>query len=290
MGDDMSRPIRPEVASYYHEPTATISHVAFDRGSRAAAIIDPVLDFDMTSGRTSTESADRMLRLARAEGLDVKWILETHIHADHLTAAPYLKQRLGGEIGVGARVGAVQRRCNEMFNLDEGAEALPDQFDRLFEEGDEFKIGGLVARVMFTPGHTDIDVTYLIGDAAFIGDTLFMPDVGTARADFPGGDARVLYRSIQKILDLPENTRLFHCHDYPPKGRGPRWESTVAEQRRNVLLADGGEDDFVARREARDKTLDLPRLFYASLQINIRAGLAPPPEDNGASYLKLPVK
>lgn len=286
----MSKAKKPEVASYFHNDTNSVSHLVFDRSSRAAAIIDPVLDFDASSAKTATHSVDRMVTLAKAEGLNVKWILETHIHADHLTAAPYIKMKLGGQIAAGAGVVEMQQHWNDVFNFKGEARAEPDVFDRLFEDGETFAIGALEARVMATPGHTSADITYVIGDAAFIGDTLFMPDYGTARADFPGGDARMLHRSIDALMSLPEDTRLFLCHDYLTKSRTQhRWESTVRDQRRNVLLAGKSADEFVLLREARDKTLGAPALFYPSLQINLRAGLAPPPEDNGASYLKTPL-
>ncbi len=286
----MSKAKKPDVVSYFHNPTKTASHIVFDRSSRAAAVIDPVLDFDLNTGRTSTESAERIITLAKAEGLNVQWILETHVHADHLTAAPYIKQKLGGQIGIGSRITEVQETWNSFFNYKDGLRTEASVFDHLFEDGEVFSIGALEAHVMFTPGHTNVDVTYLIGDAAFVGDTLFMPDYGTARADFPGGDARQLYRSIQKILTLPDETRLFLCHDYLPKGRSQyRWETTVAEQRHNIHIAGVSEDDFVAMREAKDKTLGPPALLYPSVQINIRAGMAPPPEDNGISYIKVPL-
>ncbi len=286
----MSKAKKPEVASYFHNDTNSISHLVFDRSSRAAAIIDPVLDFDARSGKISTQGADRMVTLAKAEGLNLKWILETHIHADHLTAAPYVKMRLGGQIGAGAGVVEMQRIWNGAFNFKDGSQAEPDAFDHLFEDGEVFAIGALEGVVMATPGHTSADVTYHIGDAAFIGDTLFMPDYGTARADFPGGGARELYRSIQSLLSLPDETRLFLCHDYLTRGRTQhRWETTVHDQRRNIMIAGRSEDEFAALRDERDKSLGYPALFYQSLQMNLRAGLAPSPEDNGVSYLKFPL-
>lgn len=286
----MSKAKKPEVASYFHHDTNSVSHMVFDRSSRAAAIIDPVLDFDARSGKISTHSVDRMVTLAKAEGLNLKWILETHIHTDRLTAAPYVKMRLGGQIAAGVGVVEMQRMWNATFNFTGDAQAVPDVFDHLFEDGEVFAIGALEGVVMATPGHTSADVTYVIGDAAFIGDTLFMPDYGTARADFPGGGARELYRSIQSLLALPDEIRVFLCHDYLAKGRAQhRWETTVRDQRRNVMIVEKSEDDFIASREERDKTLGFPALFYPSLQINLRAGLAPAPEDNGVSYLKLPL-
>ncbi len=285
------RNMRPDVSSFFHAATNTISHIVFDRASRVAAIIDPVLDFDPLALKTSTVSADKIITLAKAEGLSVAWILETHIHADHMTAACYLKDKLGGKIGIGARVAEVQETWNGLLHLTDAAKTDLTMFDHVFEDGEEFSIGRLTAKVMFTPGHTAADVTYVMGDAAFVGDTMFMPDYGTARADFPGGDARVLYRSIQKVLALPPQTRIFLCHDYLPKsGRGQhRWETTVAEQMQNLHLAGMSEDAFAAMREAKDASLGAPPLLYPAVQVNIRAGIAPPPEENGVSYLKLPI-
>ena len=284
----------PSVTSFFDDRTKTVTHVVRDPGSRAAAIVDPVLDYDHASGRKSTASADRVLAHVEAEGLEVVWLLETHVHADHLTAAPYLKERLGGvpRIAVGKKVSEVQKTWNGIFNYKPEVAPDPSVFDHLFEDGDTFTIGALEGRVMATPGHTAMDVTYVIGDAAFIGDTLFMPDYGTARCDFPGGDARTLYHSIQRILALPDETRLFLCHDYLPReGRSEHaFETTVAEQKRNVMVAGLDEEAFVALREGRDKTLSAPALLYPSLQVNIRAGRMPPAEDNGVTYLKTPVR
>jgi len=283
---------RPVVTGFFDEQTNTVSYVVRDPEGTAAAIIDSVLDFDYASGRTGTAAADRVAAFVRDNGLKVEWILETHVHADHLSAAPYLQGLLGGRIGIGEKITVVQDTFGKVFN--EGTEFRRDgsQFDRLFRDGDTFAIGGLTARVMHTPGHTPACLTYVIGDAAFVGDTLFMPDYGTARCDFPGGSARDLYRSIQKILALPDETRIFVGHDYKPAGRDRHvWETTVAEEKaRNVHI--GGartEEEFVALREARDRTLDMPRLIIPSLQINMRAGQMPPPARDGRTYLKIPV-
>ncbi len=283
--------LKPEVTSFFDPVTKTVSHVVRDPNSRACAIIDPVLDIDLKSGTLSTESADRILAHVESQGLETQWILETHIHADHLTAAAYLKERLGGRIGVGEHIRAVQDTWNEIFNYDESQKATTAVFDELFSDGDSFAIGGLTAQVIHTPGHTAADVTYVIGDAVFVGDTLFMPDYGTARTDFPGGDARTLYRSIQRILALPAEYRAFMAHDYLPEGRTDyAWETTIGAERENVMIAGKSEDEFVAAREAKDATLGAPVLLYPSLQVNIRAGHMPPAESNGVSYLKIPLK
>lgn len=281
----------PETASFMDPATKTITHIVRDPSSRAAAVIDPVLDFDPASGKTWTGCADRVIEFIRDAGLGLEWILETHVHADHLTAAPYIKEKLGGRIAIGKRIAEIQDTWNSIFNYKEGLRTGPGVFDHLFGDGDAFSIGGMPGRVMETPGHTNIDVTYVIGDAAFVGDTLFMPDYGTARADFPGGDARKLYRSIKKILSLPDATRLYLCHDYLPQGRSEyRWQTTVAEEKNNLHIRGKSEDEFAAMREAKDKTLGAPALLYPSLQVNIRAGQKPPAEDNGISYLKVPLR
>jgi glyoxylase-like metal-dependent hydrolase (beta-lactamase superfamily II) len=285
------RAMPPDITAFFDAATNTVSYLVTDPETATAAIIDSVLDYDASSGRTATASADRLIEAVRQRSLSVAWILETHVHADHLTAAHYLQQKLGGRTGVGARITEVQKTFGPLFNA--GA-FLPDgrQFDSLFEDDESFRIGGLSVQVLHTPGHTSADVTYVIGDAAFVGDTLFMPDYGTARADFPGGDARMLYRSIHRILELPPETRLFTAHDYLPDGRKDyAWESTVAQQRRfNVHVRDGiTEDDFVAMRTARDAKLAMPKLILPSVQVNIRAGALPPPEENGVSYLKIPI-
>jgi glyoxylase-like metal-dependent hydrolase (beta-lactamase superfamily II) len=277
--------MRPNRQAFFDAATWTVTYVVHD--GAAAAIIDSVLDYDPKSGRTRTASADRVIAFVRSRGLKVEWILETHAHADHLSAAPYLRAHLGGRIAIGGRIREVQAIFREVFNLEKELPA----FDHLFADGERFAIGALEAEVLHVPGHTPADMAYRIGDALFVGDTLFMPDVGTARADFPGGDARTLYRSIRRILALPPETRLFVCHDYPPQGREPRWETTVAEQRAaNIHVRDGvSEDEFVAMRSARDRTLEMPTLILPSIQVNIRAGELPLPEANGRTYLKIPL-
>lgn len=281
----------PEITALFDEATNTVSYIVADPSTKMAAVIDSVLDFDPKSGRTATASADRLIADVRGKGLTVEWLLETHMHADHLTAAPYLKEKLGGRIAIGARIGEVQKTFGAVFNAEPGFAVDGRQFDHLFADGERFRIGALEARALHTPGHTPACMTYVVGDAAFIGDTLFMPDYGTARADFIGGDARALYRSIRRILDLPGETRLFTGHDYAPGGRAFAWESTVAEQRAaNIHVHDGvDEDAFVAMRTARDATLDFPRLILPSVQVNMRAGHMPPAEDNGVRYLKIPI-
>lgn len=285
--------MRPQIEAFYDAVTGTVSYVVYDRPQGRGAIIDSVLDYDPKAGRTTTGSADRILQFVRAKELTIDWLLETHAHADHLSAAQYLKAECGGRIAIGAQITTVQKVFRDVFNIERGF--LPDgsQFDHLFADGERFRIGELEASVIYVPGHTPADVAYHIGDAVFVGDTLFMPDVGTARCDFPGGDAHELYRSIRRLLSLPPETRLFMCHDYPPEGgaRGPAWETTVAEQRaRNIHVHDGvSEEEFVALRTARDKTLEMPTLILPSVQVNIRAGHMPPAEDNGLRYLKIPI-
>ncbi|MBM3545450.1 MAG: MBL fold metallo-hydrolase [Alphaproteobacteria bacterium] len=283
--------MKPDVAAFFDKATYTVSYIVTDPSSSRAAIIDSVLDYDPNSGRTSTASADRLITAVRERGIEVEWILETHVHADHLSAAPYLKGKLGGRIGIGEHVCRVQKVFKSLFNAEPAFAVDGRQFDHLFRDGETFRIGSLESRVLHTPGHTPADLTYVIGDAAFVGDTLFMPDFGTARTDFPGGDARMLFKSIRRILELPPATRLFTGHDYAPGGRDYAWESTVADQRaRNVHMHDGVlEDEFVAARNARDATLDMPRLILPSVQVNMRAGQLPPPEDNGVRYLKIPI-
>ena len=281
----------PKVRAFFHEPTFTVSYLVWDPATKRAAIIDSVLDFDQKSGRTGTHSAEAILAAAREEGVGVDWLLETHAHADHLSAAPFLKQATGAPIVIGEHIRQVQQAFKDVFNLgDVTADGRP--FDKLITDGEVLQLGELEIKVLHTPGHTPACVSYLIGDAAFVGDTMFMPDYGTARADFPGGDARTLYRSIQKLLALPDKTRVFLCHDYKAPGRKKfAWESTIREQRKkNVHLKNGvSEDQFVAMREARDKTLGMPVLILPSIQVNIQAGALPPPEDNGVRYLKLPI-
>ncbi len=282
----------PVVRTFFDEPTFTATHVVHDPESGRAAVIDPVLDFDQSSGRTSTASAQGLVDYVRAEGLTVDWLLETHAHADHLSAAPFLKAELGGTMAIGAAITTVQQTFAKVFNEPASFAQDGSQFDRLMQDGDRFDLGGLSATVLHVPGHTPACLAFAIGDAVFVGDTLFMPDYGTARCDFPGGDARQLYRSIHRLLALPDETRLFLCHDYKAPGREDYvWETTVAAQRAdNVHVHDGiGEDAFVAMREARDATLAMPRLILPSVQINIRAGHFPEPEANGVSYLKLPL-
>jgi glyoxylase-like metal-dependent hydrolase (beta-lactamase superfamily II) len=279
------------IQAFFDPVTGTVSYVLSDERSRAAAVIDPVLDYDYRSGHTATRSADQVLAYLRERQLRLDWILETHAHADHLSAARWLQEQAGGRIAIGEPIREVQATFRKLFNLERGF--LPDgsQFDHLFRDGETFRIGELEARAMLVPGHTPADMAYVVGDAVFVGDTLFMPDVGTARADFPGGDAHVLYRSIRRLLDLPPQTRMYVCHDYPPPGREARWETTVGEQReRNIHVHDGvGEDAFVAMRRARDATLAPPTLILPALQVNVRAGRMPPPDDNGVSYLRIPL-
>jgi len=277
--------MKPNLQAFFDPATWTVTYVVHD--GAACAIVDSVLDYDPKSGRTRTASADQVIDFVRRRGLEVEWILETHAHADHLSAAPYLRSKLGGRIAIGDRIRDVQSVFRKLFNL---REEFP-RFDHLFAGGERFRIGALEAEAMHVPGHTPADMAYRIGDAVFVGDTLFMPDVGTARCDFPGGDARTLYRSVRSLLALPGETRLFMCHDYPPAGRGPKWETTVAEQRAgNIHIRDGvSEDQFVAMRTARDRTLEVPTLILPAIQVNIRAGELPPPEDDGRSYLKIPL-
>jgi glyoxylase-like metal-dependent hydrolase (beta-lactamase superfamily II) len=282
----------PVVQGFFHEPTNTVSYVVSDPATSACAVIDTVLDYDAAAGRTATASADEVIAFVRDRGLGCEWVLETHVHADHLSAAPYVQETLGGKLGIGSNITVVQDTFGKVFNAGTEFQRDGSQFDRLFEDGDEFALGSFNVHVMHTPGHTPACLTYVIGDAAFVGDTLFMPDYGTARADFPGGSARQLYRSIRKVLELPPETRLFLCHDYKAPGRDVfAWETTVAEERRNnVHVRDGvGEDEFVAMREARDRTLSMPKLIIPSIQVNMRAGELPEPEDNGTVYLKVPL-
>ncbi|RMD49150.1 MAG: MBL fold metallo-hydrolase [Alphaproteobacteria bacterium] len=284
-------PNHPEVTTFFDEETFTASYVVRDPSSNKVAIIDSVLDFDYKSGRTSTESADEIIKFVKDNDLEVEWILETHVHADHLSAAPYLQEKLGGKIGIGKNITIVQDVFGKVFNAGTEFQRDGSQFDRLFEEGDTFFIGQLRGEVLHTPGHTPACLTYVIGDAAFVGDTIFMPDFGTARCDFPGGSAEQMWESVQKILSLPDETRIFVGHDYKAPGRDHyAWESTVGEQKRkNVHLAGKSKDEFVRIRTARDATLDMPRLIVPSIQVNMRAGHFPPPEDNGTVYLKVPV-
>ena len=286
----MSQP-RPLVQSFFDQATSTFTHVVHDRVGGRAAIVDPVLDFDAASGRTRHDSADQVIAFVREKGLTVDWILETHAHADHLSSAPYLKAKLGGRIAIGEAIRRVQGVFKPIFNLEPGFATDGSQFDHLFTDGEVFHIGELQAQAWHVPGHTPADLAYVIGDAVFVGDTLFPPDVGTARCDFPGGDAHALYRSIQRLMALPADTRLFMCHDYPVTDRAPQAVCTVGEQRQgNIHVHEGvAEDGFVAMRQARDATLGMPRLILPSIQVNVRAGQLPPPEGDGRRYLKLPV-
>jgi glyoxylase-like metal-dependent hydrolase (beta-lactamase superfamily II) len=280
-----------DVTAFFDEATFTVTYVVVDPQTKRAAVIDPVLGYDAKSGWTNTGRADEVAAFVTERGLTVDWLLETHVHADHLTAAPYLKEKLGGRTGIGDRIGVVQDTFRKVFNAEAGFAADGSQFDHLFADGETFRIGGIEARVMHTPGHTPACVTYVAGDAAFVGDTLFMPDYGTARCDFPGGDARTLYRSIRRTLSLPPETRLFMCHDYAPNGRDYAWETTVAAQNADNIHINAtvGEDDFVRMRTERDAKLAVPVLLLPSVQINMRAGALPPPEGNGISYVKIPL-
>ncbi|WP_028452029.1 MBL fold metallo-hydrolase [Chitinilyticum aquatile] len=280
------------VAPFFDAATFTVSYVVHDGAGGRAALIDPVLDYDAKSGRTATRSAQRLVDFVRENDLVVDWILETHAHADHLSAAAWLKEQLGGRIAIGARIDQVQRVFKPVFNLEPDFATDGSQFDHLFADDEEFRIGGLTGRALFVPGHTPADMAYLIGDALFVGDTIFMPDVGTARCDFPGGDAATLYRSVQKLYQLPDATRVFVCHDYLPASRSEvRWESSIAEQKAtNIhLAASTTEAEFVALRQARDATLEMPVLILPSIQINVRAGAMPPAASNGKRYLQIPL-
>lgn len=282
----------PQVHAFFDEATFTVSYVVVDPATKVCAIVDSVLDYDPASGRTRKASADAIIAFIRQQGLKLDWILETHVHADHLSAAPYLKEQLGGRLGIGFNITVVQNVFGKVFNAGTDFARDGSQFDHLFKDGESFHIGNIEAKAIHTPGHTPACMTYVIGDAGFVGDTLFMPDYGTARCDFPGGDARQLYRSIRKIFALPPQTRLFMCHDYKAPGREDyRWETTVAAERAsNVHVHDGiDEDSFVDMRRKRDATLDMPRLILPSVQVNMRAGHMPAAESNGMRYLKIPV-
>jgi glyoxylase-like metal-dependent hydrolase (beta-lactamase superfamily II) len=283
--------MKPEVTAFFDEPTNTVTYVVKDPLSKSCAIVDSVLDIDYAAGRISYDSADLVIDFVTQNDLTVEWHIETHVHADHLSAAPYLQKKLGGKIGIGRNITIVQETFGKIFN--EGTEFQRDgsQFDRLFDDGDVYKIGAMTAHAIHTPGHTPACMTHIVGDAAFVGDTLFMPDGGSARADFPGGDARTLFRSIKRVLTLPNETRLFMCHDYGPNGRNIKWETTVAEQREHNIHSKDGitEDQFVAMREARDKTLGMPKLIIPSLQVNMKAGELPKPDESGKRFLKVPL-
>jgi len=287
-----SRALRPTIAGFFDEETFTISYVVSDPTTSEAAIIDSVLDYEAASGRTSHGSAERIIEYVTSNNLKVTWLIETHAHADHLSAAPYLQDRLGGKLAIGEEITRVQEVFGKLFNAGSDFERDGSQFDRLFTDGETFNLGEIEAIALHVPGHTPADMAFVIGDAAFVGDTIFMPDYGTARADFPGGDARQLFHSIRRLLSLPEDTRLFMCHDYKAPGRNEyAWETTVKQQRGgNVHVKDGvTEDDFVEMRTKRDATLDMPNLIMPSVQVNIRGGHLPEPEDNGVSYIKIPV-
>jgi glyoxylase-like metal-dependent hydrolase (beta-lactamase superfamily II) len=283
--------VKPEVLAFFDPQTNTISYILHDVSSDACAVIDSVMDIDYAAGRIYHENADRIIEAIRKKGWRVEWLIETHVHADHLSAAPYIQDKLGGKLGIGENITIVQDTFGKVFN--EGTEFQRDgsQFDRLFSDGDSYKIGELVVHVMHTPGHTPACMTHVAGDAAFVGDTLFMPDGGSARADFPGGDARILFRSIKRVLSLPGKMRLFMCHDYGPNGRDIKWETTVADEREHNIHVRNGvtEDEFVQMREARDKQLEMPKLIIPSLQVNMRAGRMPPKDTDGKSYLKVPI-
>jgi glyoxylase-like metal-dependent hydrolase (beta-lactamase superfamily II) len=283
--------VKPEVTAFFDAPTNTISYVVRDPGSNACAIVDSVMDIDYAAGRITHDSADRIIGFVRDNNLVCEWLIETHVHADHLSGAPYIQNALGGKLGIGENIRVVQDTFGKIFN--EGTEFQRDgsQFDRLFRDGDTYTIGGMTCFAMHTPGHTPACMTHVVGNAAFVGDTLFMPDGGTARADFPGGDAGELYRSIRKVLTLPDDFRLFMCHDYGPNGRDIRWETTVAEERAHNIHARDGitEEEFVAMRTKRDATLAMPKLIIPSIQVNMRAGKLPPADESGKTFLKVPI-
>ncbi len=288
----MIKLVKPEVFSYFDETTNAACYILKDPSSNSCAVIDSILDFDLAAGRVTTKHADMLIRDIQAKGLDLEWIIETHVHADHLSAAPYLAQQLGGKIAIGSNIGTVQEVFGKIFNAGTEFQMDGSQFDRLFSDNDKFKIGSLDVKVIHTPGHTPACVTYIVGDSAFIGDTLFMPDFGTARADFPGGSAADLYNSIQKILSLPNETRLFLCHDYKAPGRDNfAWETTVKEQKETNVHVGGGksEKEFVDFRTKRDSQLSMPKLIIPSIQTNMRAGNLPAAEDDGTQFLKIPI-
>lgn len=283
--------MKPEVAPFYDEDTNTFSYVVKDPSSKTCAIVDSVLDFDYASGSISYEGADRIIEYVNKQNLKLAWLIETHVHADHLSAAPYIQERLGGKLGIGEHIVTVQETFGKIFNEGTKFQRDGSQFDHLFKDGEEYKVGELACRAIHTPGHTPACMTHLLGDAAFVGDTLFMPDAGTARADFPGGDAGVLYDSIQKILSLPDETRIFMCHDYCPNDRKLEYLTSVGQEKaENIHVGKGtSKSTFVEMRQARDRTLDMPRLILPSLQVNMKAGHFPEPENNGIAYLKVPV-
>lgn len=283
---------RPEVQAFFDEASHTFSYVVWDPATRRAAVFDSVLDYDAASGRTGHASADALIAFVRERGLGVDWVIDTHVHADHLSAAPYVQAQVGGRLGIGEHIRDVQTAFGRLFNAGPSFSRDGNQFDHLFKDGERYRIGGIEAVAMHTPGHTPACMTHLVGDAAFVGDTLFMPDYGTARCDFPGGDARMLYRSIQRLFSLPPETRVFLCHDYKPAGRDVFVHETTigAERCGNIHVRDGiGEDEFVQMRSARDATLAMPALILPAVQVNMRAGQLPPAEDNGIRYLKIPL-
>ncbi|WP_090574494.1 MBL fold metallo-hydrolase [Nitrosomonas sp. Nm58] len=283
--------MQPNIQAFFDPVTWTVTYVVYDEPGGSCAVIDPVLDYDPKAGRTKTVSADKVIAFVTEQKLTVSWLLETHAHADHLSSADYLKGKLGGKTAIGDHIPVVQQTFKKLFNMEPQFATDGTQFDHLLAEGELFSVGKLTGKAISVSGHTPADMAYQFEDAIFIGDTLFMPDVGTARADFPGGDARQLYRSIRRLLDFPPETRLFMCHDYPPKDRSAQWQSTVAEERaHNIHVHDGvSEDQFVAMRTARDATLDMPVLILPSVQLNVRAGQMPSAEDNGVSYFKIPI-
>ena len=283
--------VKPDVKAFFDPATNTISYVVRDPSSKACAVVDSVMDIDYAAGRISYEHADEIIDYIRENGLELEWLIETHVHADHLSGAPYIQQKLGGKLGIGTQITVVQETFGKVFN--EGTEFQRDgsQFDRLFQDGDTYRVGNMTAFAMYTPGHTPACMVHVIGNAAFVGDTLFMPDGGSARADFPGGDAATLYDSIQKVLALPDDLRLFMCHDYGPNGRDIQWETTVGEEKRHNIHVGGGKtrEEFVKFRTDRDAMLDMPKLIIPSLQVNMRAGKLPPSDDSGKTFLKVPV-
>ncbi|MEM8855018.1 MAG: MBL fold metallo-hydrolase [Pseudomonadota bacterium] len=283
--------VKPNVTAFFDEATNTVTYVAQDPASDACAVIDCVMDIDYAAGRITFDNADAVIAFVKDKGLRVEWLIETHVHADHLSAAPYIQEKLGGKIGIGANITVVQDTFGKVFNEGTAFQRDGSQFDCLFEDGDTYQVGAMTCFAIHTPGHTPACMTHVMGDAAFVGDTLFMPDGGTARADFPGGDAGILYDSIQKIFALPDAMRLFMCHDYGPGGREIRWETTVAEEKANNIHVGSGKsrEEFIKMRTDRDATLDMPKLIIPSLQVNMRAGQLPPAEEDGKSFLKVPV-
>lgn len=284
--------MKPDVKAFFDEATFTISYVVTDPETKACAVIDSLLDFDQASGRTNTKSADELIAWVKAEGLTCEWIIDTHVHADHLTAAPYIKSQLGGVTAIGDQISVVQKVFKAIFNEGQKFHTDGSQFDHLFADGETYKVGNIEAKAIHTPGHTPACMSHLIGDALFVGDTIFMPDFGTARCDFPGGDAGTLYESVQKLFALPDETRMFLCHDYKAPGRDfYHWESTVGEEKaKNIHVREGtSKEEFIKMRTERDATLAMPKLILPSVQINMRAGNLPEPEDNGQRYMKLPI-